>query len=96
LPEPRYGDTSPATNHFFEQVLDNIAQSPGVVSTGTTTIVPPQPSQLMTRFFIEGAPPLAPGSFPWHRSVTSARLFKRWALAFVRAECSRPTTSRAT
>ncbi len=64
LPEPRYGDTSPATNHFFEQVLDNIAQSPGVVSAGTTTIVPLRPSQVMTRFLIEGAPPLAPGSFP--------------------------------
>jgi predicted permease len=64
LPEPRYGDSSPVTNHFFEQVLDKIAQSPGVVSAGTTTIVPLKPSQVMTRFLVEGAPPLAPGAFP--------------------------------
>lgn len=64
LAEPKYGDDSPITNHFFERVLDNIARSPGVSSAATTSIVPLRPSQVMTRFLIEGAPPAAPGTFP--------------------------------
>ena len=31
LPEPRYGDDSPATNHFFEQLLDKIVRSPEIL-----------------------------------------------------------------
>jgi predicted permease len=64
LPEPKYGDESPVTNHFYEQLLENIARSPGVSSAATTTIVPLRPSQVMTRFLVEGAPPTAPGIFP--------------------------------
>jgi predicted permease len=64
LPEPRYGDDSPTTNHFFEQLLEKVAQSPGVVSAATTSVLPLQPSEVMTRFLVEGAPPLAPGTFP--------------------------------
>jgi len=65
LPTPRYADTSPLTNQFYKQVLDRISQSPGVISVGTTTQVPLHPSQVMTRFLIEGAPPLAPGTYPY-------------------------------
>lgn len=65
LPTPRYADTSPLTNRFYEQVLDRISQSPGVISAGTTTQVPLRPSQVMTRFLIEGAPALAPGTYPF-------------------------------
>jgi putative ABC transport system permease protein len=65
LPEPRYSDSSTATTQFYEQLLDKIGQMPGVVSVGSTTAVPLNPSILMTRFLIEGAPPLAPGSFPY-------------------------------
>jgi predicted permease len=64
LPEPKYGDDSPVTNHFYEQLVDNIGQAPGVLSAATTSIVPLKPSQVMTRFLVEGAPPLAPGTFP--------------------------------
>jgi len=64
LPEPKYGDDSPVTNHFFEQLIENIARSPGVLSAATTTIVPLRPSQVMTRFLMEGARPAAPGTFP--------------------------------
>jgi len=64
LPEPRYGDDSPTTNHFFEQLLEKVAQSPGVVSAATTSVLPLQPSEVKTRFLVEGAPPLAPGTFP--------------------------------
>jgi predicted permease len=64
LPEPKYGDDSPVTNHFFEQLIENIARSPGVLSAATTSIVPLKPSQVMTRFLVEGAPPTAPGTFP--------------------------------
>jgi predicted permease len=64
LPEPKYGDDSPVTNHFYEQLLENIARSPGVSSAATTSIVPLRPSQVMTRFLVEGAPPTAPGTFP--------------------------------
>ena len=64
LPEPRYGDDSPTTNHFFEQLLDKIVQSPGVLSAATTSVLPLKPSEVATRFLVEGAPPLAPGTFP--------------------------------
>jgi predicted permease len=64
LPEPRYGDDSPTTNHFFDQLLDKIVQSPGVLSAATTSVLPLKPSEVMTRFVVEGAPPLAPGTFP--------------------------------
>jgi predicted permease len=64
LPEPKYGDESPVTNHFYEQLLENVVRSPGVSSAATTTIVPLRPSQVMTRFLVEGAPPTAPGIFP--------------------------------
>lgn len=64
LPEPKYGDDSPVTDHFYEQLLDNIAHSPGILSAATTNIVPLKPSQVMTRFLVEGAPPTAPGAFP--------------------------------
>jgi predicted permease len=64
LPEPKYGDDSPVTNHFYEQLIENIAQSPGVLSAATTTVVPLKPSQVMTRFLVEGVPPTAPGTFP--------------------------------
>lgn len=64
LPEPKYGDDSPVTNHFYEQLLERLARSPGVSSAATTSIVPLRPSQVMTRFLIEGAPPTAPGTFP--------------------------------
>jgi len=64
LPEPKYGDDSPVTNHFYEQLLENIAHSPGVSSAAATSVVPLRPSQVMTRFLIEGAPPAAPGIFP--------------------------------
>lgn len=65
LPTPRYGDSSPITNRFYEQVLDKISQSHGVSSAATTTQVPLRPSQVMTRFLIEGAPALAPGTYPF-------------------------------
>ncbi|MGD0894134.1 MAG: ABC transporter permease, partial [Terracidiphilus sp.] len=64
LPEPKYADDSPVTNHFYEQLLDSLAHSPGIVSAATTNQVPLKPSQVMTRFLIEGAPPNAPGTFP--------------------------------
>jgi predicted permease len=64
LPEPKYGDDSPVTNRFYEQLIENIARSPGVLSAATTSIVPLKPSQVMTRFLVEGAPPTVPGTFP--------------------------------
>ncbi|MGA8617682.1 MAG: FtsX-like permease family protein [Candidatus Sulfotelmatobacter sp.] len=64
LPEPRYGDDSPTTNRFFEQLLDKIVQSPGVLSAATTSVLPLKPSEVMTQFLVEGAPPLVPGTFP--------------------------------
>jgi predicted permease len=65
LPTPHYGDSSPVTNRFYEQVLEKISQSHGIISAATTTQVPLRPSQVMTRFLIEGAPALAPGTFPY-------------------------------
>jgi predicted permease len=82
LPEPRYQNGSPVTNHFFDQLLDRVAQSPGVISAGSTTQLPLNPSQAMTRFLVEGAPPIAPGSYPMAqiRSV-SPDLFRTMGIA---------------
>ncbi|MGB6191097.1 MAG: ABC transporter permease [Terracidiphilus sp.] len=65
LPEPRYTDSSANTVQFFEQVLQRIGQTPGVTAVGTTTQVPMRPSNVMTRFLIEGAPALTPGTYPY-------------------------------
>ena len=64
LPGPRYADSTPPTNHFYEQLVNQISQAPGVISAATTTQIPLNPSHSMTRFLVEGAPPLAPGAFP--------------------------------
>lgn len=84
LPEPKYGDDSPVTNHFFEQLLEKIARSPGVASAATTTIVPLRPSQVMTRFLVEGAPPTAPGTFPAAQiRYVSPDFFRTFGLALL-------------
>ena len=45
LPTPHYDDSSPLTNRFYEQVLEKISQSPGIISAATTTQVPLRPSR---------------------------------------------------
>lgn len=64
LPQPRYEDTSPATNHFYEQLLDRLNTSYGVLSAATTTQTPLKPSQVVTRFAIEGVPRPQAGAYP--------------------------------
>jgi predicted permease len=65
LPDPRYTDSSPNTAQFYQQVIDRLSHTAGVAAVGTTTQVPMRPSQVMTRFLIEGAAPLAPGTYPY-------------------------------
>jgi predicted permease len=64
LPEPRYQDQTPATNHFYERLIDKLKQSPGIVSAGTTIALPFKASHVMTRFLVAGEPALAPGVLP--------------------------------
>src|SRR5579863_2172442 len=64
LPQPRYQYGSPATNHFYESLIDRLRQSPGTVSAGTTTALPFKPSHAMTRFLVAGEPALAAGVLP--------------------------------
>jgi predicted permease len=64
LPDPRFEDGTPATNHFYERLIEKLKQSPGILSAGTTITVPLQPSHTMTRFLIAGAAPVAPGALP--------------------------------
>jgi predicted permease len=64
LPQPRYQTGNPQTNLFFTEFLDRIRTAPGVESVATTTQIPLNPSQNMTRFLIEGDSPLAKGTFP--------------------------------
>jgi predicted permease len=64
LPQPRYEESTPATNHFYERLIDKLQQSPGILSAGTTITVPLQGSHAMTRFLIAGAAPVAPGALP--------------------------------
>ncbi|MBS1806160.1 MAG: ABC transporter permease [Acidobacteria bacterium] len=92
LPTPRYSDTSPLTNHFYEQVLQRISQSPGVLSAATTTQVPLRPSQVMTRFLIEGAPPLAPGTFPYAQiRFVSPDYFRTMGIAVLKGRTFTPS-----
>jgi predicted permease len=72
LPQPRYEDSTPATNHFYERLIDKLQQSPSILSAGTTIRVPLQASHAMTRFLIAGAAPVAPGALPMEqvRSVS--------------------------
>jgi len=65
LPSPRYTDQSPETGRFFQRLVDKLSHAPGVLSVAATTQTPLKPSQVMTRFLIEGAPPLSPGAFPF-------------------------------
>jgi predicted permease len=82
LPEPRYQDDSPVTNHFFEQLLDQIGQSPGVMSAGSTTQLPLNPSLVMTRFLVESAPALTPGTYPMAQiRYVSSDLFRTMGIA---------------
>ena len=85
LPEPRYSDSGATTTQFYERLLDKVAQMPGVVSAGSTTAVPLEPSLLMTRFLIEGAPPLAPGSFPYAQiRFVSPDFFRTMGIGLIR------------
>jgi predicted permease len=70
LPQPRYQDQSPATNHFYERLIDKLAQSPGIVSAGTTIALPFQASHAMTRFLVAGEPARAPGALPMEQVRT--------------------------
>jgi predicted permease len=81
LPEPRYSDSAPETGWFYQQVLDKIAQSQGVVAASTTTVVPLKPSLVATRFLVDGASPLAPGTYPAAQiRYVSAEFFRTMGL----------------
>jgi predicted permease len=64
LPEPRFTEGSPATDRVYEQILAKIAESPGIVSVATTTVLPLRPSVVMSRFLVKGEQPPASGAFP--------------------------------
>jgi predicted permease len=81
LPEPRYQDESPATNHFYEGLIDKLQHSPGIVSAGTTIALPFQASRAMTRFLVAGEPALAPGALPMEQvRVVSPEFFQAMGL----------------
>jgi predicted permease len=85
LPTPHYGNSSEAINRFYEQVLESITQSHGVLSAATTTQVPLRPSENMTRFLIEGAPALAPGTYPYAQiRIVSPDYFRTMGIALLK------------
>jgi predicted permease len=82
LPEPRYQGGSPANNRFFEELLESVTQSPGVISAGSTNQLPLNPSEAMTRFLVEGALPISPGSYPMAQiRYVSPDLFRTMGIA---------------
>jgi predicted permease len=84
LPQPRYEDQAAATNHFYEELIDKLRRSPGIVSVGTTNAVPLNASHSMTRFLIAGAAPLAPGAFPFAQiRYVSPDFFRTMGLGLV-------------
>jgi predicted permease len=64
LPGPKFQLGAPATDQFYEQLIDRISRAPGVVSVAASNEIPLNPSRSMTRFLIQGAPPVAAGAFP--------------------------------
>jgi predicted permease len=85
LPQPRYQDQTPATNHFYERLIDKLKQSPGIVSAGTTIALPFKASRAMTRFLVAGEPALAPGAFPMEQiRVVSPEFFQAMGLQLKR------------
>jgi predicted permease len=81
LPEPRYQDQSPATNHFYERLIDKLEQSPGIVSAGTTITVPFHASHAMTRFLVAGESARAPGALPMEQvRIVSPEFFQALGL----------------
>lgn len=64
LPQPRYLDSSPQTQQFYEQLLERIKASPGVGAAASTTQLPMHPSLVMTRFLVQGEPPVIAGNYP--------------------------------
>jgi predicted permease len=85
LPEPRYQDENPATNHFYERLIDKLQQSPGIVSAGTTIALPFKASHAMTRFLVAGEVPLAPGALPMEQvRIVSPEFFQTMGLQLKR------------
>jgi predicted permease len=81
LPQPRYQDDTPATNHFYERLIDKLQQSPGIVSAGTTIALPFKASHAMTRFLVAGEPAPAPGALPMEQvRVVSPEFFQTMGL----------------
>jgi hypothetical protein len=81
LPQPRYQDQTPATNHFYERLIDKLKQSPGIVSAGTTIALPFKASHAMTRFLVAGEPALAQGALPTEQvRVVSPEFFQTMGL----------------
>jgi predicted permease len=84
LPQPRYEDLTPGTNHFYERLIDKLRHSPGVTSVGTTTVLPLSASHSMTRFLIAEAPPLTAGAFPFAQlRYVSPDFFRTMGLGLV-------------
>jgi predicted permease len=84
LPEPRYSDDGPATARFYEQLLARLQSAPGVTGAATTTQTPLRSSQVMTRFLVQGAPALAPGTYPVAQMrFVSAAFFQTMGLRVV-------------
>jgi len=92
LPTPHYGDSSPLTNRFYQQILEKISQSHGIISAATTTQVPLRPSEVKTRFLIEGAPVLAPGTFPYAQiRYVSPGYFRTMGIGLVKGRTFTPS-----
>jgi len=84
LPQPRYGDQTSATNHFYERLIDTLQQSPDIVSTGTTMSLPLHASHAMTRFLIAGEAPVAPGVLPMEQiRFVSPEFFRAMGLQLI-------------
>ncbi len=64
LPQPRYQDSSPLTQQFYDRLLSEIRAFPGVRAAAATSQLPMHASLVMTRFLIQGQAPVAPGSYP--------------------------------
>ncbi len=81
LPGPQYQAGTPAVGQFFGELFDRLGRLPGVASAASTTQEPLTPSLSMTRFLVEGAPPLAPGAFPMAQiRYVSPRFFETMGL----------------
>ena len=81
---PSKYNSDQALRGFFDRLLPKIRALPGVEGTATIDQTPLVPNTGLTRFLVDGAPPVSPGDYPVaHYRVVSPDYFKVMGIPLV-------------